>query len=76
MDWYYPVLTGAVGREGRRHLAGRWDEFVAERPGLRCVADNFWVTAAETAECAMAVNGGLSRRGRETTVLDPAPPRR
>ena len=57
MDWYYPVLSGAVeADEGRRRLAGRWDEFVAEGLGVRCVADNFWVTAAETAECAMAVN--------------------
>jgi hypothetical protein len=63
MDWYYPVLSGAVGAdEGRRRLSGRWDEFVAEGLGVRCVADNFWVTAAETAECAMAVNraGGLA----------------
>ena len=57
MDWYYPVLSGAVeADEGRRRLAGRWHEFVAEGLGVRCVADNFWVTAAETAECAMAVN--------------------
>jgi hypothetical protein len=57
MDWYYPVLTGAVSPgEGRRRLSGRWDEFVAEGLGARCVADNFWVTAAETAECAMAAN--------------------
>jgi hypothetical protein len=57
MDWYYPVLSGAVGAgEGRRRLAGRWDEFVAEGLGVRCVADNFWVTAAETAECAMAAD--------------------
>ena len=57
MDWYYPVLTGAVGSdEGRRRLAGRWGEFVAEGLGARCVADSFWVTAAETAECAMAAH--------------------
>ncbi len=57
MDWYYPVLSGVVGaHDGRRRLAGRWHEFVAEGLGVRCVADNFWVTAAETAECAMAVN--------------------
>jgi hypothetical protein len=57
MDWYYPVLTGAVEPAvGRRQLAQRWHEFVAEELGTRCVADNFWVTAAETAECAMAAD--------------------
>ncbi len=57
MDWYYPVLTGAVEPTfGRRQLAERWHEFVAEALGARCVADNFWVTAAETAECAMAAD--------------------
>jgi hypothetical protein len=57
MDWYYPVLSGALEPAvGRRQLAGRWHEFVAQGLGARCVADNFWVTAAETAECAMAAN--------------------
>ena len=57
MDWYYPVLSGAVvAAEGRRRLALRWGEFVAEGLGTRCVADNFWVTAAETAECAIAAH--------------------
>jgi hypothetical protein len=57
MDWYYPVLTGAVPPdEGRQRMSARWDEFVAEGLGVRCVADHFWVTAAETAECAMAAH--------------------
>jgi len=55
MDWYYPVLSGAVvGEEARSRLLGRWDELVEPGLGVRCVADKFWVTAAETAECAMA----------------------
>jgi hypothetical protein len=67
MDWYYPVLSGAVvGDEARRRLAGRWDEFVARGLGARCVADHFWVTAAETAECAMAANrAGLAAEAEE-----------
>jgi len=57
MDWYYPVLTGALGpAAGRQRLLGRWPEFVMEGLGVRCVADRDWVTAAETAECAMAAN--------------------
>jgi len=55
MDWYYPVLGGAVlGDDGRRHLAAKWDIFVMEGRGVRCVADRPWMTAAETCECVMA----------------------
>ena len=56
MDWYYPVLTGAVsGEDGAKVLGSRWEEFVMEGRGVRCVADQPWVTAAETCECAIAV---------------------
>jgi hypothetical protein len=55
MDWYYPVLGGAVlGDDGRRRLAERWDVFVMEGKGVRCVSDRPWMTAAETCECVMA----------------------
>jgi hypothetical protein len=66
MDWYYPVLCGAVsGEAARSRMAERWDEFVMEGVGIRCVSDRPWVTAAETAECAMALDAaGWSQRGR------------
>ena len=55
MDWYYPVLSGAIaGDAALSHLDERWDEFVIGGYGVRCVHDSDWVTAAETAECAMA----------------------
>jgi hypothetical protein len=55
MDWYYPVLGGALlGDEGRQHLANGWDTFVMEGKGVRCVSDRPWMTAAETCECVMA----------------------
>jgi hypothetical protein len=55
MDWYYPVLAGVVtGDAARRRLAAGYDRFVMDGLGVRCVADKDWVTAAETAECAMA----------------------
>ena len=57
MDWYYPVLCGAVsGESGRTRLGDRWDDFVMKGLGVRCVSDNPWATAAETAECAMSLN--------------------
>ncbi|HVL28822.1 MAG TPA: hypothetical protein VM390_11785 [Acidimicrobiales bacterium] len=55
MDWFYPVLAGAVGGEGaRRRLAAGRDRFVMDGLGVRCVADQPWVTAAETSEAALA----------------------
>lgn len=55
MDWYYPVLSGALrGQAAHGRLLERWDDFVEPGLGVRCVADRFWVTPAETAECAMA----------------------
>jgi hypothetical protein len=55
MDWYYPVLVGAVvGAEGRARLEQRRETFVMAGHGVRCVLDQPWVTAAETCECALA----------------------
>ncbi|MDO5710902.1 MAG: prenyltransferase [Micrococcales bacterium] len=61
MDWYYPVLGGAVtGAAARARLAQRWDEFVVPGLGIHCVDDHPWVTGAETCELALA----LTRLGR------------
>ena len=58
MDWYYPVLGGAVtGEAARRRLRVGWGRFVMDGAGVRCVSDRPWVTAAETAECALALDG-------------------
>ena len=55
MDWYYPVLCGALtGDAGRARLASRWDEFTSDGRGVRCVSDQPWITASETAECSLA----------------------
>jgi hypothetical protein len=55
MDWYYPVLVGAVrGTAASERLAGGRGRFLLGDRGTRCVADRPWVTAAETAECALA----------------------
>jgi hypothetical protein len=56
MDWYYPVLGGALtGPAARERLAGDWDRFVVPGLGARCVADRPWVTGAETCELALAL---------------------
>lgn len=55
MDWYYPVLSGAVtGLDAIGQLAGGYDRFVIAGKGVRCVSDQDWVTSAETSEAAMA----------------------
>jgi hypothetical protein len=56
MDWYYPVLAGALtGPAARDRLAAGWDAFVVPGLGVRCVADRPWVTGAETCELALAL---------------------
>ena len=63
MDWYYPVLAGALTSEqAKARLAERWDLFAMEDKGIRCVSDEPWITASETAEAAIAyaASGDLS----------------
>ncbi|MDA8313406.1 MAG: prenyltransferase [Actinomycetota bacterium] len=67
MDWYYPVLAGAISGEAARwRLEATWRAFVMEGLGVRCVSGSDWVTAAETAECAIA----LSAAGMDQAALD------
>jgi hypothetical protein len=67
MDWYYPVLSGAVvGSAAELRIAWGWDAFVMEGLGVRCVSTGPWVTAAETAECALALDAiGRPEEARE-----------
>jgi hypothetical protein len=56
MDWYYPVLAGALRPEtASARIDEGWSGFVMEQRGVRCVTHKPWVTAAETAECALAL---------------------
>jgi hypothetical protein len=57
MDWYYPILAGAMtGDAAHRRIDEWWDTFVMEGRGVRCVSTGEWVTAAETAECVLALD--------------------
>jgi hypothetical protein len=72
MDWYYPVLGGAVrGPAGRAMLDGRWDDFVVPGLGVRCVDTDPWVTGAETCELALALDA-LGDRDRAREVFTDA----
>ncbi len=63
MDWYYPILAGAVrGPDAQARIAERWDAFVVDGLGIRCVNDRPWVTGAETCEFVMALEAIGHRR--------------
>jgi len=67
MDWYYPVLGGALtGAAAHDRLAAEWKRFVVPGLGIRCVADRPWVTGAETCELALA----LVAAGRPDDALE------
>lgn len=69
MDWYYPVLGGALrGSEGRKRLLDNADtsDFLQEGVGCRCVRDSPWYTMAETTELVLALDAvGLTQRARQ-----------
>src|ERR1700722_2132286 len=69
MDWYYPVLGGALrGTAAAERLARGWDTFVVPGLGVRCVSDQPWVTVAET--CALAISlDACGQRERAREVL-------
>jgi hypothetical protein len=69
MDWYYPVLGGAVrGTAAERMVKGGWDTFVVPGVGVRCVSDEPWVTAAETCELAIALDA-IGQRDQALELL-------
>jgi hypothetical protein len=69
MDWYYPVLGGAVrDDDGRKLIASRWGDFVVPGLGVRCVDTNPWVTGAETCELVLALDA-LGDRERARTLF-------
>jgi len=74
MDWYYPVLGGAVrGGAADRRLVDGWQTFVVEGLGVRCVADRPWVTVAESCELVLSLDavGRGAEAGRLFSWLVP-----
>ena len=56
MDWYYPILSGAFSEsESIEKIRDKWDKFVVEGLGCKCVQEEPWVTAAESAELVLAL---------------------
>ncbi len=68
MDWYYPVLCGAVtGEDARTRIDRSWEKFVVPDWGVRCVSDQPWVTTAEAAELVLALDG--DRRKERAAIV-------
>lgn len=56
MDWFYPVLSGAMtGEAARKRIDQCWKKFVVEGMGVLCVSNRPWVTIAETSELVLAL---------------------
>lgn len=57
MEWYYPILGSVLrGPAAAARIKQRWDAFVVDGLGIRCVGDRPWVTGAETCELVMALD--------------------
>jgi len=69
MDWYYPVLCGAItGEEAKRRITHLWEKFVVPEWGVRCVSDRPWVTMAETAEFILTLTA-IDDHSRAKTIF-------
>ena len=71
MDWYYPILAGALSHDAAvARINEGWERHVMEGHGVRCVSTNDWVTAAETAECVIALDAvGMHDRAMDLMIL-------
>ncbi|MBV1947508.1 prenyltransferase/squalene oxidase repeat-containing protein [Streptomyces sp. BV129] len=69
MDWYYPVLGGALTDvEAKERIEEGWDRFVVPELGVRCVVPNPWVTGGESCELALAL-WAVGESDRALTIL-------
>ena len=56
MDWYYPILCGVLDKETSiKRVDKKWDVFIVEGMGCKCVSEEPWVTIAESCELVMAL---------------------
>lgn len=71
VSWFYPVLVGVINGEGaKRHLLDRWEDFVIDDWGCKCVVNApWWVTVAETCELIMALTL-IDEHDRAKQLLD------
>lgn len=69
MDWYYPMLAGAMSPAAAwARLEARAPRFLERGLGCRCVSVEPWVTVAESCELALTLLG-LGDRVRARALL-------
>ena len=57
MDWFYPILCGALtGPEAQKRIDKFWEKFVIKGQGVLCVSDQPWITVAETSELVLTLS--------------------
>ena len=71
VSWFYPILAGIIdGDRAKKHLLDRWEDFVIDNWGCKCVVEApWWVTVAETCELMMALTR-IGERDRAEQLLD------
>lgn len=55
MDWFYPVMAGVYDLNAAKKRLSNSHRFVVEGLGCKCVADQPWITVAESCEYAIAL---------------------
>ena len=67
MDWYYPILCGILDQKSAKKLIReKWEEFVVDGLGCKCVREEPWVTAAESSELVLGlIRIGMNKQAQE-----------
>ncbi|MGC9324414.1 MAG: phenyltransferase domain-containing protein [Desulfomonilia bacterium] len=70
MDWFYPILCGAItGFDAKKRIERSWNRFIVEGLGCRCVSDNPWITIAESSELILTL-AAMGENALSQTILD------
>ncbi len=70
MDWFYPILSGVFTQnESKLRLQQGWEKFVVNNYGCKCVADQPWVTVAESCELIIALIAA-NQRDKAITIYE------
>jgi len=70
MNWFYPVLTGAIrGKKARERIDKEWSYFVIENWGCRVALDEDTTAVAETSELIIALTQ-IGEFERATKLLE------
>lgn len=70
MTWYYPILVGLLtGKQAEERISRRWQDFVIDGWGCKCLADRQSVCVAETFELILALTR-MGAQEKAKLVLD------